>query len=103
VKNKWKEYFEKLLNEENPKEALESISCNKGLIGLVSEEKVKAAVRAIKKKKAIGPDEGPVEVWKILRDVNIEWLKDLFNMVLTERKILEDWRKSFIVPIFKSK
>jgi len=32
------------------------------LIGLVSEQEVKAVVRAIKKKKAVGPDGVPVEV-----------------------------------------
>jgi len=39
------------INEEYPKEALESISWNEGLINLVSEEEVKVAVRAMKKKK----------------------------------------------------
>jgi len=32
---------------------------------------VKAAVRAMKKKKAVGSDGVPVEVWTILGDVNI--------------------------------
>jgi len=73
------------------------------LIGAVSEEEVKAAVTAKKKKKAVLPNGVPVKVWTILRDVIIGWLKDLFNKVLIEGKIPEDWRKSFIVPIFKSK
>jgi len=42
-------------------------------------------------------------VSKILRDVNIGLLKELFNMVLIERKMPEGWRKSLIVPIFKDK
>jgi len=42
-------------------------------------------------------------VWKILGDVSIGWLKDLFNKVLIEGKMPEDWRKNFIEPIFKGK
>jgi len=41
VKKRWKEYFERLVNEEYPKEDLESISWNEELIGLVSVEKVR--------------------------------------------------------------
>jgi len=41
------------------------------LIGLVSKEERKAAVKVIKKKKAVGPDGKPVEVWKILGIVSI--------------------------------
>ena len=103
VKKRWKEYFEKLLNEEYPKEALESMSWNEGLIGLVGEEEVRDAVRAMKKIKTVGPDGVPVEVRKMLGDVSIGWLKNLFNKVLIEGKMPEDWRKSFIVPIFKGK
>jgi len=65
VKKRWKEYFETLLNEEYPKEALESISWNEGLIGLISEEKVKATVEGDEKQKAVEPDRVSVEVWKI--------------------------------------
>jgi len=61
------------------------------LIGLVSEEKKKAAMRAMKKKKAVGPDEVPAEVWKILGDASIGWLKDLFNKVLVDGKMPGDW------------
>ncbi|KAL4126175.1 hypothetical protein QTP88_010401 [Uroleucon formosanum] len=61
VKKICKGYFESVLNEEYPKESLESVSWNEGLIGLVGEEEVKIAVKAIKKKKVVGPDEVPVE------------------------------------------
>ena len=64
---RWKEYFEKLMNKENnrdptPQEAEvvnEEINC-------VSREEVKNAPRRIKKGKAVGPDELPIEVWKCM-------------------------------------
>jgi len=43
---------------------------------------VKAVAKTMKKKKVVGPDGVPVEVWTILGDVSIKWLKDLFNKVL---------------------
>ena len=63
VLKRWKEYFEKLMNEKNDKEprteeaevANEEVSC-------VCREEVKNALRRMKKGKATGPDELPVEV-----------------------------------------
>jgi hypothetical protein len=45
-------------------------------------------------KKAIGADGMPVEVWKMSEVVSIVWLKDLFNKVIIEEKMPEDWRMS---------
>jgi len=33
----------------------------------------------------VRPDGVPAEVWKILEDLSIGWLKDFFNEVLVER------------------
>ena len=68
VLKRWKEYFEKLMNEENntdprtkePEVVNEEISC-------VSREEVKNVLRRMKQGKAIGPDELPVEVWRVHR------------------------------------
>jgi len=38
-----------------------------------------------------------------LGDVSIGWLRDLFDKMLIEGKMPEDWRKSFIVSIIKGK
>jgi len=36
--------------------------------------------------KAVGPNSIPVEIWKSLGEEGIEWLTDLFNIILkTER------------------
>jgi len=40
VKKSLKEHFEKLLNEESPKEAVEDISWNEGPIDLISEMEI---------------------------------------------------------------
>jgi len=55
------------------------------------------------KKKTVGPSQVQVEVWKALRYIDIKWLKDLFNKVIVEGKMLNEWRKSVIIPTFKSR
>ena len=63
VLNRWKEYFEKLMNEENDREprTAEVEVVNKKING-VSRKEVKNALGRMKKGKAVGLDEFPVEV-----------------------------------------
>ena len=63
VLKRWKEYFEELMNEENNREPLieEPEVVNEEVI-CVSREEVKNALRRMKKGKAVGLDELPVEV-----------------------------------------
>ena len=64
VLKRWKVYFEKLMNEENNREPrTEEAEVVNEEVNCVSREEVKNALRMIKKGKAVGPDELPVEVW----------------------------------------
>ena len=100
---RWKDYFEGLLNEEFPREEIDRVEWNLGMVDLIREEEVWSAVRKMKNKKAVGPDGVPVEVWKVLGSLGIQWLTKFFNKILVEGKIPEAWRKSCVVPIFKGK
>ena len=71
VLKRWKEYFEKLMNKENDRDPRTE-----------TREEVKNALRRVKKSKAVGPDELPVEVWKCIGEIRIEFLTKLFNKVL---------------------
>lgn len=51
----------------------------------------------------VEPNRIPVEAWKILGKLGIEWLTKWFNKVLDEEKIPDAWRKNIVVPIFKIK
>ena len=55
VLKRWKEYFEKLMNEENNRDLRTEET-------EVVNEEVKNALRRMKKGKTVGPDEFPVEV-----------------------------------------
>ena len=57
----------------------------------------------MKKGKAVGPDELPVEVWKCRGEMGIEFLTRLFNRVLVGERMLEEWSRSVFIPIYKNK
>ena len=56
----------------------------------------------MKKGKAVGPDELPVEVWKSMGKMGIKFLTRLFNRLLIGERMPEEWRSVFI-PIYKNK
>ena len=57
----------------------------------------------MKKGKAVGPDELPVEVWKCMGKMGIEFLTRLFNRLLMGERMSEEWRRSVRIPIYKNK
>ena len=57
----------------------------------------------MKNNKAVGPDEIPVEAWKHLGDCGVGFLTALFNDILETEQMPEEWNKSILVPIYKSK
>ena len=80
VLKRWKEYFEKLMNEENNRDPRteEAEVVNKE-VNCVSKKDVKNALRRMKKDKAVRPDELPVKVWKCMGEMGIKFLTRLFN------------------------
>ncbi|XP_045454524.1 craniofacial development protein 2-like [Melitaea cinxia] len=65
IKERWKRYFNSLMNEENEwSGVLENVRSNEGMVKEVSIEEVKMAVQSMKNGKAVGPDGIPAEVWK---------------------------------------
>jgi len=109
IKERWKFYFEKLLNENNVGgfEVVEN-----GNLGGTSEDhyirrirecEVQIALKKMKLGRALGPDGIPIEVWKSLGDRGIYWLTNLFNKILMSKSMPNEWRKSTLVPIYKNK
>ena len=104
VLKRWKEYFEKLMNEENNREPrTEQSEVFNEEVNCVSREEVKNALRRMKKGKAVGPDELPVEVWKCMGKMGIEFLTRLYNRLLMGERMPEEWRRSVLIPIYKNK
>ncbi|KAL1454893.1 hypothetical protein WDU94_009023 [Cyamophila willieti] len=103
IKNRWKEYFNTLLNEENPRLPTEESLPNQGMTRDIERTEVYEALHAMKKGKATGPDNIPIEVWKSLGPDGLDLLTPLMNQVFQGERIPEDWRESIIVPIYKEK
>ncbi|PKA52309.1 integrator complex subunit 11 [Apostasia shenzhenica] len=61
------------------------------------------ALKKMKHKKAVGPDNIPIDVWQCLGDEGVSWLTRLFNMILKTKRMSNEWRKSILVPIYKNK
>ena len=92
VLKRWKEYFEKLMNEENNRDPwTEEAEVVNEEVNCVSREEVKNAQRRMKKGKAVGPNELSVEV-----------LTRLFNRLLIGERMPEEWR-SVLIPTYKNK
>ena len=72
-------------------------------VNCVSREEVKNALRRMKKGKAVGADELPVEVWKCMGKMRIKFLTRLFNRLLMGERMPEEWRRSVLIPIYKNK
>ena len=102
VLKRWKEYFEKLMNEENNRESrTEEPEVVNEEVNCVSREEVKDALRRMKKDKAVRPDELPVEVWKCMGKIGMEFLTRLFNRLLIGERMPEEWRRNVLIPIHK--
>ncbi|XP_063540351.1 uncharacterized protein LOC134749358 [Cydia strobilella] len=69
IKERWKVYFERLMNEENEwGRVLEHRLINMGAVKEICMDEVRTAVRSMKNGKSVGPDDIPGEVWKLLRE-----------------------------------
>ncbi|KAK3563728.1 hypothetical protein QTP86_034452 [Hemibagrus guttatus] len=101
---RWKEYFEELMNEENEREKrVEVVNSVEQKVDKIRKDEVRKALKRMKSGKAVGPDDIPVEVWKCLGEAAVEFLTSLFNKVLESERMPEEWRRSVLVPIFKNK
>ena len=104
VLKRWKEYFEKLMNEEkNRGPRTEEAEVVNEEVNYVSREEVKNAVRRMKKGKAVGPEELPVEVWKCMGKMGIKFLNRLFNRLLMGERMPEEWEGVCLSQSIKTK
>jgi hypothetical protein len=106
IKDKWREYFDRLFNgeDENPTIELDDSfdETNKHFVRRIQEAEIEEALKRMKRGKAMGPDGIPIEVWRCLGARAIVWLAKLFNLNFRENKMPEEWR-SILVLIFKNK
>ena len=105
VRLTWKEYFDKLLNEENvwEKDSLDYVDVVQGPSECITEEEVKEAIGAMKMGKATGPSGVVLEMLKAAGGDGVTWMTELFNQIISDGKIPVEWRKSWVVTVYKGK
>ena len=83
VKQRWKEYFNNLLNHENLRERREMRTERRERdVEDISGEEVRTELRKMKKGKAQGPVDIRVEAWIALGNKGVEFLVKFFNRLL---------------------
>jgi len=105
VKQIWKDYQYKLLNEEFEwdKDSLEWNHAVIGPIQEISEAEVKASLDQMKSGKAADPSGVVSEMLKAAGDAGVRGLTSLFKKILSERKVPIDWTRSWITSVYKGK
>ena len=51
------------------------------------EEEVVAAMKRMKRGKAVGPDDIPTEVWKVMGTAAVEWLTEVFRNIMGRKQV----------------
>jgi hypothetical protein len=94
IKNRWREYFDKLFNEDSGSSSIKldisSDNLNRQFVRRIQESEVKDDLKRMKGGKTMGPDGIPIEVWRSFRDVAIVWLNKLFNLIFRSNKMPDE-------------
>jgi hypothetical protein len=94
IKNRCREYFDKLFNENSGSSSIElnisSDDINRQFVRRIQESEVKDVLKRMKGGKAMGPDGIPMKVWWNLRDVTFVWLTKLFNIIFRSNKMSDE-------------
>ena len=104
VKQRWKEYFDNLLNQESPRKRKEMKTEERERdVEDISGEEDRTGLRKMNKGKAQGPDDIPVEMWIALGNKGVEFLVNFLNRLLRGEKMPNEWRKSVLVTLYKGR
>ena len=111
VSDRWREYFEKLLNEERNEEneRNDELSAEyvEGPADMISKEEVRQAIQDLKVRKAAGPSGVNAEMIKAAGEQAVDWLtsnrNSICNRIVKEEAIPESCQMSELVPIYKGK
>ena len=104
VSDRWREYFEKLLNEENEWNDELSAEYVEEPADMISKEEVRQAIQDLKVRKAAGPSGVTGEMINAAGEQAVDWLTSICNRIVKEEEVIpESWQISELVPIYKGK
>jgi len=101
----WKEYFDRSLNTEEPRELIKKgnkeISKFEVEVEELTIEDVKKVIRNIKNNKEAGTDGIHPELIKYGGNELLNRMYELVRKIWEEERIPEEWKETIIVPIHK--
>ena len=103
LKKRWKEYMEKLLNEENEWDELVDADKIEGPELEITEDEVRKAIKKMKHGKAGGPSKLVADMLKAGGETVVRSFTELCNAIVKEGKVPDDWTRSTIVTLYKGK
>ena len=98
ILNRWSEYIEGLYNDERcPAPPISNCTeCSPIIV-----EEVEHALKKMKKGKAAGPDDVPIELITVLQDIGVMEVTKLLNIIYNTGEIPHDLTKSLFIAIPK--
>lgn len=107
IRKRWGKYFNTVMNDgvsETVSERGDSLVFEvEEQVQEITCDEVEKVLKKMKRGKAVGPDDIPVEVWKLMGKTGICWLTRLFNKMLKGDTMPEEWRSSYVIPLYKGK
>lgn len=103
IRDRWKSYFDELLNIENAKEPLEKEEPVEGPENEITRKEIELAIQRMKNNKAPGPSGMTAEMLKALDQDGIDWLYIILNDFMRHELLPDDLKASEIITIYKQK
>ncbi|XP_074342284.1 uncharacterized protein LOC141679778 [Apium graveolens] len=106
IKARWGRYLCELLNtarwmniilDPEDTQIIEVKACSQD----ITREKVRAVLCLMGKGKLVCMDDIPIEMWHYFADFSMRWFTNLFNVILRTTRMLNEWRLSVLVPLYK--
>ena len=102
IKAIWKESCKTLINVENEREELEPTDPVQGPIPSVNDTEIRKQLSNMRRKKACGPADLPIEAVIVVAEMKPELLTYILQRMMANG-IPDSWKKSKLIPIFKNK
>src|SRR6266516_3138462 len=107
IMQRWKEYYDQLLNEEFDWIKDSSGEMNKVVTPVdervISVAEVRLAISKAKSGKAAGPSGVAVDMLKAAGEAGVKWVTDICNEVVSGGVVPLDWKRSWMVNVYKGK
>ncbi|XP_056690259.1 uncharacterized protein [Spinacia oleracea] len=107
IKDRWRFYFDSLFNGDQGRD-IGDTNIARDMVNLdfmrrIQKREVEMALKKMGRKRAVGPDGIPIEVWRCLGERGVVWLTTLFNKIWGSNRMPLEWRKSTNIPLYKNK